>query len=244
LGALLTQLKGPLSLQTLSTATDINRYTLSRWLKGTAHPSLPDFLLLVEVTSRRLIDLVARWVPPERLPSLRRRWRELEKAREIAYEQPWAHAVLRALQLDAYRDGRARGRDWIARRLGLDAERVEAALSALSEAGQIRRERGRYRAVGVESLATGADPVRARRLKLDWTHVAAERLEAGLPGTFGFSLFEVSGSDLRKLRDLQREYVRAMQQIIARSQGTDRIGLYCAQLLDLSVDDNALADDS
>jgi hypothetical protein len=33
-----------------------------------------------------------------------------------------------------------------------------------------------------------------------------------------------------------------MQHIVANSQGTECIGLYCAQLLDLASRDNALAD--
>jgi hypothetical protein len=45
-----------------------------------------------------------------------------------------------------------------------------------------------------------------------------------------------------KLRGIQLDYVRAMQHVIANSRGTGRVGLYCAQLLDLSAHDNALAE--
>jgi hypothetical protein len=43
-------------------------------------------------------------------------------------------------------------------------------------------------------------------------------LGPGSAGNFGYSLFAISRSDLRRLRYLHLEYVRAMQELIARSQ--------------------------
>jgi hypothetical protein len=54
-------------------------------------------------------------------------------------------------------------------------------------------------------------------------------------------LFEVSRADLQKLMALHVDYVRAMQHIVSGSQGTECIGLYCAQLFDLATADDALA---
>jgi hypothetical protein len=82
--------------------------------------------------------------------------------------------------------------------------------------------------------------VRARR----WTRTALERLERSSPGNFGYSLFAVSRPDLQRLRDLHLEYVRAMQELIARSQPSECVGLYCSQLLDLADEDNALSGNS
>ena len=93
----------------------------------------------------------------------------------------------------------------------------------------------------VERLGMGRD-ANARALKLFWTKSAAERLAADAPGLFGYSLFEVSRDDLIELRGLHLDYVRAMQHVITNSRGTDRVGLYCAQLLDLAPYDNALAE--
>lgn len=75
---------------------------------------------------------------------------------------------------------------------------------------------------------------------LAWTRTAAHRLEDGSPGSFGYSLFAVSRADLRRLRDLYLDYVRAMQQLIAASDPAECVGLYCSQLLDLGKKDNAL----
>jgi hypothetical protein len=70
--------------------------------------------------------------------------------------------------------------------------------------------------------------------------VAAERLRAGSPGSYGYSLFAISRADIRRLKELQRQYVRAMQSLIAESAPGECVGLYCAQLLDLDLHDNAL----
>jgi transcriptional regulator with XRE-family HTH domain len=241
LGEFLEQCRGRTSILEVSAAVQINRYTVSRWLKGTAQPRLPDFFKIVEATSQRLLDLLSHWVDPERLPSARQRWRELERARSLAYEQPWAHAVLRVLQLGAY-NARPRGAAWIADRLGLPVQDAENGLHALEAAGQVTRKGRRWVPRAVERLDMGRDAPRSRALKLFWTKVAAERLAADGPGMFGYSLFEVSREDLVKLRGIQLDYVRAMQHVIANSRGTDRVGLYCAQLLDLSPHDNAFTE--
>jgi hypothetical protein len=46
---------------------------------------------------------------------------------------------------------------------------------------------------------------------------ALGRLRAGAPGNFGHSLFAVTQTELRRLRDTHLEYVRAMQSVIAAS---------------------------
>jgi hypothetical protein len=93
--------------------------------------------------------------------------------------------------------------------------------------GAIRR--GRLHVHRVIDVDTSQDPERARRLKAVWTRVAMERLERGEPGLFGYRLFAVSRSGLRRLRDLQLEYVRAMQAVLGEPQASECVGLYCAQ---------------
>jgi transcriptional regulator with XRE-family HTH domain len=237
--AFLRALRGKTPIATLVQRTGYSRYRISRWLAGNARPRLPELLCVVEAASQRLLDLLSGLTDPARMPTVAPRWRELCAAREAAYESPWSQAVLHALELRDYREHPSSR--WLAARLGSTAEDVEAALSQLLRAGQIRRVRGRYRVREARLVDTGADPTRARRLKAQWTRTAAERLEAGAPGSFGYTLFAVSRGDLQRLRDLHLEYVRAMQTIIAESEKPDCVGLYCAQLLDLAVRDNALA---
>jgi transcriptional regulator with XRE-family HTH domain len=237
----LSQMRSTMAITSMARDTNINRYTLARWLKGSAEPRLPDFLRMIEVLSRRVLDFVAALVDPDGLPSIKRRWARVLAARAIAYEHPRSHAVLRALELDEYRHGGFRSDGWLEQRLGMSSEEVETCLTALKRAGQIRLARGKWQPVDVLRVDTRADPERARITKLAWLNVAAERLRSNAPGNFGFSLFAISRQDLRRLRELHLEYVRAMQALIAASKNNECVGLYCAQLLDLdSSEENAL----
>ena len=231
--AFLNELRGKTPIRDVAAVAGINRFTVSRWLSGQAQPSLPQFLQLIDAVSRRLPDFASTLVDPRKLPSLREAWRQLELVRKLAYEEPWSHAVLRALALRApagERDAR-----FVAERLGLDPLEVRRIVRMLRRAGQVRQTASGLRAEPLQRVDTGSDRERGRQLKIAWTRVALQRLEADAPGVYGFSLFEVSGEDLQRLRALQLEYARAMQAIVAGSQGTECVGLYCASLLDLAL---------
>lgn len=232
--ALLVELQGRNPISTLAERSGYNRFSVSRWLRGTADPKLPELLALIEATSRRSLDFISAFTPPGALPCAAEGWQQLSLLREGAYTEPLSHAVLRALELDGYAAGGHRDPDYLARAIGASAEEVERALQFLLASGQIKKSRRGYRPEQVGVVDTGVDPARARQLRLDWTRRALERLEAGSPGRFGYSLFAISRNDLERLEQLQTDYVRAMQGIIASSNATECVGLYCAQLLDLA----------
>jgi transcriptional regulator with XRE-family HTH domain len=240
IAAFLRDLRGRAPVATLAERTGYNRYSVGRWLRGSAEPKLPEFLALVDAASRRLLDLLALIADPSRMPTISKRWRELEQARALAYDSPWSHAVLRALELEGYRRTARHGERWLANRLGISVAQVGAGLERLATTNQIRKQRGKWRAGRVIVVDTSQDAARSRELKAAWASVALERLRAGAPGNYGFSLFAASRKDIRRLRDLHLEYVRAMQNLIAESTPGECVGLYCAQLLDLSAVENAL----
>jgi hypothetical protein len=231
--AFLRHLKGKTPIVRIAQLTSRNRFSVARWFEGTAEPKLPEFLQLADACSRRLLDLVAAFVDPARLYSVREPWRQLQLAREAAYTRPWSHAVLRALELVGIPKGMQRQRTWIARRLGITEEAVDQALVLLQTTGQVERTARGYRATKVTAVDTGADPERARKLKLVWTGTALERLEAGAEANFGYSVFAISKADFARLAALHSQYVRAMLDLIAGSTHNECVGLYCAQLLDL-----------
>jgi transcriptional regulator with XRE-family HTH domain len=238
--AFLREIRGKTPITVLAHGCGFNRYQVSRWLSGAAEPRLPEFLRLVEVASRRLLDLVAIWEDPARLPSAARSWKQLQAARQAAYDQPWSHAVLRALEIDTGSTGLRQQINSLAERLDVDAGTVEQCLHILELTGQAKKTRGYYRAQRAAMVNTSRDPALGRALKLAWTRTAADRLEGCSPGSFGYSLFAISRADLRRLRDLHMDYVRAMQQLIAASEPAECVGLYCSQLLDLGRQNNAL----
>jgi transcriptional regulator with XRE-family HTH domain len=238
--AFLRELRGKTPILSIAHDTGYNRYSVSRWLSGLTEPRLPEFLCLVEVLSRRLLDFLACISDPRQINSVVAAWQRLELTRTLAYEIPWSHAVLRALELDD--SGHQHQKAWLAERLGIGVAEISRALDALVQTGQVAKSGGRFRLVRIVSVDTSRDRKRAQALKVAWTRTALERMRAGAPGHFGYTLFSVSRADLRRLRELNLEYVRAMQYLIAASQPGECVGLFCAQLLDLAVKDNALSD--
>jgi hypothetical protein len=231
--AFLQSLRGKTPITRVAALVAHNRYSVSRWLDGSSEPKLPDFLRLVDALSRRLLDVVAALEDPLRLPSLRARWTQQQQAREAAYELPWSHAVLRALELRDSPRGASAQQAFIARKLGIPSDEVRTALRVLEATAQVKKTRAGFVPREVTSIDTGRDPERAWALKLAWTRTALMRLQQKARGNFGWSLFAVSREDLARLHQLHLQYVRAMQEVIASSTPSECVGLYCAQLLDL-----------
>lgn len=237
-GALLTELRGRTPVQVISERAGFNRFSVARWLAGTADPKLPEFLAVVEACSRRSLDFIATLVDPATLPSVAVRWGKLELLREGAYKHPWSHAVLRALELDGAR-GSANHVDFLMERTGMKKDDVEASLRFLVESGQAKKTRSGYRPTQTSVVDTGGDPARARALRVAWSRNAVERLANTGTGDVGYSLFAVSKDDLQRVRQLQQDFLRQMQTIIGASQHCECVALYCAQLLDLGAHETA-----
>lgn len=230
---LLDDLRGEASLVELARRTGFSRFAVTRWMHGKADPTLPEFLTLLEFTSRRLLDFVSSFIDIKELPSARDAWRLLEGARQAAYDQPWSHAVLRALELEEYRALDAHQPGWIAERLGIAEELERASLEVLERSAQVRFSDGHYTPTRVQSVDTRTDPERARELRAGWATVGIERLRAGAPGLLSYNLSMVSRADLQRLEQLQRGYYRELVNIIAESGPAECVVLYAAQLLEL-----------
>ena len=242
--AFLRELQGKTPIGALAERSGYSRFSVSRWLRGRARPKLPEFLCLVEAASRRGLDFIAQLVDPAQMVTISASWIKLERARRAAHEVPWSHAVMRALELAAYQRRAGRSERWLAAELGVDIDEVRSGLAALESSGQIRKTRGTWRIDRVITVDTRLDPVAGTKLKAAWTQVALERLQRNAPGHYGYSLFAISRNDLRRLRELHLQYVRAMQNLVADSTPAECVGLYCAQLIHLSARDNVLDEPS
>jgi transcriptional regulator with XRE-family HTH domain len=227
--ALLQDLRGTVPLVDLAHATGFSRFRIARWLQGDAQPKLPEFLALIDGFSMRLLDFLAAFTDPALLPSLGEAWRQQNAARDAAFERPWSHAVLRALELDDY-DGRDR---FLATRLGLPAREVARCLKVLERAGQVQQSNGRWLTREGSTLDLRSDPERLRGLKAFWLDVARTRLTQGSNGVFGFNLFACSLADLQALRELYLAYYQQMQARIAQSSSSECVALFSTQLLRL-----------
>jgi hypothetical protein len=241
IAAFLRDLRGRTPIVELAERSGHNRYSVGRWLRGSAEPKLPELLGLIEAGSRRLLDFIALLTDPAKMTTVSASWQRLERARGAAYDLPWSHAVQRALELRGYRRCSGSGERWLAAHLGIELAELKGVLEFLQSTGQVSKARGKWRLEQALTVETSRDPQRSRELKGVWADVARARLRSGAPGSYGYSVFCASRKDLRRLRELHLEYVRAMQSIIAASTPGECVGLYCAQLLDLSLVDNALS---
>jgi len=230
---LLDDLRGGASMVELSRRSGHSRFAIMRWIRGKADPTLPEFLGLIELLTHRLLDFVASFIPPEQLPSAREAWGLLSRARQAAYDEPWSHAVLRALELVEYRSLPVHEAGWVAARLGISAELEHASLGVLERSGQVRFDGSHYQPTKIQSVDTRADPARARELRAGWASVGVGRLKAGAAGVLSYNLGTVSREALKRLEALQRAYYRDMVSIIAESEPAECVVLYSAQLLEL-----------
>jgi len=236
---LLDDLRGRTSVVELSRAASRSRFAVARWLKGSAEPRLPDFFLLIEKTSLRLLDFLASFMDPSGLASVARAWEQLEATRRAAFEVPWTQAVLRALELTDYAKLAKHERGFIARRIGISLAEEQRCLRILAQTGQIRLRAGRWQLREVLAVDARRDAKSELAAKAWWTSVALDRLGAGKPGIFSYNVFAVSAADLNRISDLYRAYFRQVRSIIAQSEPSERVVLASLQLLPLDQDPEA-----
>lgn len=233
--ALLNDLRGKQAIGELSQALGVSRFIVSRWLTGHTEPKLADLLRFIDKSSLRLLDFVACLLPPERVPTLARPWRELSLARNLAYDAPWSHAILRVLESAGYLALPRHVPGFIARRLAISEAEERRCMDLLSRAAQISWHGQHWRIDESRTVDTRHDPRRSRQLRAFWSRVATERIESGTEGELSFNLCGVSNADLERLRQLQRSYFLELRSIVARSAPVEQVILVNLQLLPLST---------
>jgi hypothetical protein len=231
IGLLLETLRGKRTFVELATHTVANRFTLARWFRGTGEPSFPELLELVELLTGRLLDFVAAFVDPLKLPCLAQRWRSHVALREAAFDAPWSHAVLRCLELDDYAALPRHQPGWIARRIGIPKDEEERCLKLLERSGQIESKHERWAPVARATVDLGADPERSRALRRFWLEQALDRFDRRFRGAYGYNLFAIAEADYARLTRLYTEYFAAMRKVVAESRKGDRMVLFSGQLI-------------
>lgn len=232
---LLRALRADRPLSEIARAVDADRTTVARWFEGETEPRLPELLRYVDATTQRLLEFVSLFADPSALASTRKRYADLLAQRRLAYELPWSHAVLRALELDAYRALPRHEPGFIARCVGISREDETRCLRALAAAKQIAFEHGRYKITRVLTVDTRPNEEENRRLKLHWASVGQQRLEAGAPrgALFSYNLFPIDERGFERIRRLHVEYYERIREIVAESSTADRVVLMNMQLVPL-----------
>jgi transcriptional regulator with XRE-family HTH domain len=233
---LLEHLRGGTTIVELGRRVGTHRVSVSRWLKGTAEPRLPDFLRMIEGTSLRLLDFIAVFVSPASLPEASAAWQVLEAQRRVAYGLPWSHAVMRVLELEQYRSLPAHRPGWVAARLGMTEEEEARCLAALAESRLIRRRHKRWEVCDVLTVDTRKNPEAGRQLKAHWAQVGMSRLPELEPGgedLFSYNLFTISEREWESFRELHIGYYQELRRLVEASTRAERVVLVNLQLLRL-----------
>jgi transcriptional regulator with XRE-family HTH domain len=233
---LLGELCGDMPLRELSDRVGVDRNTLARWLRGGTEPRLPALLDLIAVTTQRMLEFVALFVDPSELPSARTAYGDLRLQQRLAYDLPWSHALLRALELDRYRSAPAHDLELLARSVGLGPRRAAHYLTVLQSAGQVLWNGTHFECARVMAVDTRADARGNRKLKRHWARVGLRRLEdARTPAEalFSFNVFAVDEPTYGRIRQLQLDYYDRVRALVDEAPGTDRVVLMNLQLIPL-----------
>jgi DNA-binding transcriptional regulator YiaG len=231
---LLQELRGDARISEVAARIGVSRFSASRWLRGHSEPRLPELLLLIEALTFRVVDFVAALVPPASVPVVASRWAELEARRSVAFEHPWSHALLRAVETDAYREQRSHRPGWLARRLGIDRTEEARSIEALETAGLLRWDGARYvTEPEVVDTAMASEDER-RRLKLHWADVGRDKLSTGGEGLFSWSVFALSREDYAHLQALHVRYMSALRQLVDASEPSEVVAAVNVQLFPLA----------
>lgn len=228
----LLALRGAVSVNDVAARSGCSRYSVSRWLRGLAKPRLPDFLRLVDGISGRLPHWVAAFVPIEQVPALGERYRQAEAARLLAFELPWTEALLRLLETRAYRQLPEHSPGWLASILGISEDEERRCLRALSDAGALALDGGRYVVRGSSTVDTQGGQQALHRLKQHWCRVASARLPTpGADELFAYNVVSVSRADLERIRERLRMTFRDVRSLVAASQPEEVAAVINLQLI-------------
>jgi hypothetical protein len=229
-GNWLARLVGQTPISVLARTTGHSRSALARWLAGTSHPRLPDFLVLVDALTGRAPELVAELVPIAEVPVLAARYESVRTAKRLALDEPWTEALLRLLEIDEHASC-VRQPGYFAERLGISLEDELRCLDALTRAAVVQRQGGRY-SVRPLSVDISGDPQALRQLRHHWSNVAGERALQPRPRDWlAYNVLSCSESDLERIRELLSSTFREVRAIVASSEPSQAAALVNMQLI-------------
>jgi transcriptional regulator with XRE-family HTH domain len=228
--ALLRAVRGSGSMQDLANRAGLGRSAVSRILGGQTEPRLPAFFRLIDVATRRLLDLLAGFVDVSALPAAEGEWARLEALRRLAHDNPLTEVVPRFLELEQYAALPRHEPGWIAERLGIDPRDEQRTLRDLRAAGIAKKRGGKWVLDRQRSVDTGRDPRTAARLRKHWTDFASARIAPGSEGLFSYLVFGADDATLAAMQELRLRYFRELRALVARAPEATRVAVAIVHL--------------
>jgi transcriptional regulator with XRE-family HTH domain len=223
-------------MQALAARTGLSRSAMSRILAGRTEPRLPAFFRLVDIASRRLLDLLAGLVDVAAIPAAREEWSRVEALRRLALENPLSEAVPRFLELEQYAELPGHPPGWIAERLDISRDDEERTLRDLEAAGVIRWDGVRWKPDRERSVDTSRfDPRAAARLREHWTELARTRIVSDGEGLFSYLVFSTDDETLAAIQELRLRFFRELRALVARSPKARRVAVANMHLFPIDV---------
>lgn len=230
--AFLRDQRGQIPIGELAASMGVSRFCVSRWLKGTAQPKLPELLSFVHHSSKRLLEFVELFADVGAIPELGGELARHQAATQAAKEVPWSQAVLRAIEAVPHDRFDSSVEEVIAQRLRIDVQDVARSMKLLAASGQIAITGGRWVPIDSDATDLGRDRSIAETQRRFWSQVAAERVGYG-KGMCAYNICGVSAEDLLRLKQLQRDYLRQARAIIAESKPVEHVALLITHVLAL-----------
>jgi transcriptional regulator with XRE-family HTH domain len=231
------ELAADVPIASLARDLDLDRTTVTRWLRGRTEPRLPEMLRFVEQTTHRVLQFVELFTDPLQLSSTRAAFQSLTAQQRIAWELPMSHAVLRALELVDYQliDATEQAA-FIGQQTGLSSSEAVLLLRALAEADLIYKHKEKWHIRDVATVDTRRTIERDVELKRFWIDLALARLDTkrlAQSSLFSYNLFAVSQSSYEQIRSLHLDYYERVRRIVANDSAPQRVALLNLQLVAL-----------
>lgn len=240
--ALLSALKGTLTVSALARRVGAQRSQVSRWLSGDSEPRLPDFLRVLDASARAAGSFLACFVPLQELPSL-----EAQRARRDAIraflEHPAVYAVIVALGLETYRRLSRHQPGWLAERLGVHLATEKLALSLLRDAGAIRWDGRRWLIADDFSLDARDAPEVIDAARKHFSRMSAERMESPRPGRFNYVLLTTTEAGIAEVERMQSEHFERLRAFAAAQRDADKVVVVNLHTFEVGPEDGAAWDD-
>jgi transcriptional regulator with XRE-family HTH domain len=225
--------KNPQSL--IASQLGVSRSNVSRWLKGSLVPSLPQMLALMDFASADIFRFIEMLTGTQELPSVQQELKLERKQSEIYYHFPWVSAVLSAIGMDEYQNNPSD--EFLAKKSKLPLKVVKKTLAGLEEALLLYWKENKWVArvyrnsVGINREAL----IRCHRYNLAR---AADGLEAAAPkSTPGLrisgKMFSLNQAHYEKILQCYNEFFNELGTLIDAGQDeSDKIYLFSMSFID------------